>query len=49
MATPSQILQKHKPKAGEEPDNDDPKKKDDKKGGTKRNALIDFIAKCKKG
>lgn len=47
MATPSEILQKHKP-AGKgddkKPDND----KDDKKAGLKRNALIDFIAKAKK-
>lgn len=47
MATPSEILRKTKAekKGDKEPDND----KDDKKGGTKRNALIDFIAKCKKG
>jgi len=48
MAMPSEILKKHKPvkstdkKGDKEPDND----KDDKKAG-KRNALIDFIAKCK--
>lgn len=46
MATPSEILRKEKSKA----DSDDKKTndKDDKKGGTKRNALIDFIAKHKK-
>lgn len=46
MATPSEILKKHKSekKSDKEPDND----KDDKKSG-KKNALIDFIAKCKKG
>lgn len=46
MAKPSEVLRKFKSdkKGDKEPDND----KDDKKAG-KRNALIDFIAKCKKG
>lgn len=48
MATPSQILTKTKAPEAKKTDKKDDDK-DDKKGGVKRNALVDFIAKYKKG
>lgn len=48
MATPSEILTKKKAPEGKKTDKKD-NDADDKKGGNKRNALVDFIAKYKKG
>lgn len=47
MASPSEILRKTKKAEDKKPDEKDDDKKAPAKGG-KRNALIDFIAKCKK-
>lgn len=47
MASPSQVLRKSKKAEDKKPDNDSDDKKGDEKG-SKRSALIDFIAKNKK-